>query len=219
MCGSFTQPGDISIIDSFRARFGVEVSDDPGDAGQPINREQKATPFHDVNVIFADSDGVNKLGAMYWQLIHHWNREFRSKHTAFNTRVDSLDKRHNEPLPWHRRWILPVSSFFETRKIGGQPVKPKETYEFALQGEGLMALGGIYALWLNPADENDRHLSCSIITLEPNEIIAEVHDRMPFIIPEESIRAWLDPEVADVEEPRDLIVPFPSSRLKRLILP
>lgn len=218
MCGSFTQPGDISIIDSFRARFGVEVSDDPGDAGQPINREQKATPFRDVNVIYAGSDGVARLASMYWQLIYHRNREFKSRYTAFNTRLESLDKRHNEPLLRHWRCIVPVSSFFETRKIGGQPVKPKEPYEFALQGGGLMALGSIYAVWANHVDENDRRFSCSIITLEPNEIIAEVHDRMPFIIPEESIKAWLDQNVSDFEELRELIVPFPSARLQRRIL-
>jgi len=146
MCGSFTQPGDINIIEGFRARFGVEVSDDPGDAGQPVSHEQKATPFRDVNVVFAGKDGVVRVASMYWQLIHHWNQEFKSKYTAFNTRVESLDKRHNEPLLRRRRCIFPVSMFFETRKIGGRPVQPRESFGFSLKGGGLMALGGIYSV-------------------------------------------------------------------------
>lgn len=65
MCGSFTQAGDISIIEGFRARFGVEVSDDPGDAAQPFSRAQKATPFCEVNVVYAGSDGVACVASMY----------------------------------------------------------------------------------------------------------------------------------------------------------
>lgn len=215
MCGSFTQPGDIKIIEGFRSRFGVEVSDDPGGAGRPISREQVATPFHDVNVVFADREGVIRLGSMYWQLIHHWNREFQSKYTAFNTRLESLDKRHNEPLLRRRRCIFPVSMFFETRKIGGRPVQPRESYGFSLKNGGLMALGGIYSVWHNPEDEEDRRYSCSIITLEPTEIIAEVHNRMPFVIGDDAVKAWLDPENTEFEKLMEMIQPISSGNLER----
>jgi putative SOS response-associated peptidase YedK len=215
MCGRFTQPGDIDIIKGFRDRYGVEVNDEPGDSRPPVQRGQTATPFRDVNVIFTDREGITRIGAMYWQLIHHWNEEFKSKYTAFNTRVESLGKRHNEPLLRRRRCILPVRSFFETRKVGGVAVSPKESYEFTPKGGGLMALGGIYALWVNPHDEDDRRYSCSIITITPTEIIAEVHDRMPFVIPDDTVRAWLDPEVTDFDEIMDLIQPIDSTMLER----
>lgn len=215
MCGSFTQPGDIKIIEAFRARFGLEVSDDPGAAEPAIGHEQKATPFRDVNVIYAGSDGTARVASMYWQLIHHWNQEFRSKYTAFNTRVESLDKRHNEPLLRRRRCIFPVSMFFETRKIGGRPVQPRESYGFSLKDGGLMALGGIYSVWHNPGDEEDRRYSCSIITLEPTEIIAEVHNRMPFIIHEREVAAWIDPEVTEFDKLIDMIRPISSEDLVR----
>lgn len=214
MCGSFTQPGDIKIIEGFRARFGVEVSADPGGAAQPISREQKTTPFRDVNVVYAGSDGAARLASMYWQLIHHWSREFRSKYTAVNTRVESLDKRHNEPLLRRRRCIFPVSMFFETRKIGGRTVQPRESYEFNLKAGGLMALGGIYSVWHNPEDEEDRRYSCSIITLEPIKIIAEVHDRMPFILRDTDVQAWLDPELDEFDTLMKMIRPISSEDLE-----
>lgn len=215
MCGSFTQPGDISIIEGFRARFGVEVSDDPGDAGHPINQEQKANPFRDVNVVYSRGDGVARVASMYWQLIHHWNREFRSKYTTFNTRVESLEKRHNEPLLRSSRCVFPVSEFYETRKIAGRPVQPRESYGFSLKGGGLMALGGIYSIWHNPEDEDDSRFSCSIITLEPTDIIAEVHDRMPFVLQDADVKTWLDPEVTELDHLMDLIRPISSEDLKR----
>jgi len=215
MCGSFTQPGDIRIIEGFRARYGVEVSNDPGEAGQPIGQEQKATPFRDVNVVYSGRDGTARVAAMYWQLIHHWNQEFRSKYTAFKTRVESLGKRHNEPLLCRRRCIFPVSEFYETRKIGGRPVQPRESYGFSLKDGGLMALGGIYSVWHNPEDEDDRRFSCSIITLEPTDIIAEVHNRMPFILRDSDVKIWMDPEVTEFDNLMDLILPISSEDLIR----
>jgi len=215
MCGSFTQPGDINIIADFKARYGVEVSKDSGDACRPISQEIRATPFRDVNVIYAGSDGVVRLVSMYWQLIHHWNREFKSRYTCFNIRVDSLDKRHNEPLLRRHRCVIPVSMFFETRKIGGRPVQPRESYGFNLKGGGLMALGGIYSIWHNPEDEEDSRYSCGIITLEPTEIIAEVHNRMPFVLDANDVRDWLDPGITEFDKLMSMIQPISSDELER----
>ena len=156
---------------------------------------------------------------MYWQLIHHWNREFRSKYTAFNTRVESLDKRHNEPLLRHWCCIFPVIMFFETRKVGGRTAQPRESYGFNLKAGGLMALGGIYSVWRNPQDEEDRRYSCSIITLEPTEIIAEVHNRMPFILRDADVTAWLDPELDEFDKLMEMIRPISSEDLKLSLEP
>jgi len=215
MCGRFTQPGDIDIINGLKAGYGVDVNGSPGDAGPPVHREQTISPFNDVNVIFTSRDGVTHLASMYWQLIQPWNEEFKSSYTCFNVRMESLSKQHNERLLRHQRCILPVRSFFETRKIGGVVVKPKESYEFALKSGKLVPLGGIYAVWVNPVDENDRRYSCSIITLEPNEIIGEVHDRMPLVLDETSVRTWLDPAVSDFDELIRLIRPIGPELLER----
>ncbi len=181
----------------------------------PLKGACIAAPFNDVNVLVTDSAGVTRLTSMYWQLIQPWNEDFASRYTCFNTRAESLAKRQNIPLLRRRRCILPVSSFFETRKFGGAAVKPKESYEFRLKGGGLIALGGIYTCWTNPADAEDRRFSCSIITLEPNEIIGEVHDRMPFILPEDDVSTWLDPGVSDFDLLMDLIRPLDSTLMER----
>lgn len=215
MCGSFTQPGDINILESFRERFGIEVSDDPGDADPAIRKQLKATPFREVNVIYADPEGTVRLASMYWQLIYHWNREFKSRYTCFNVRMESLDKRHNEPLLIRRRCVFPVIDFFETRKIGGRPVQPRESYEFSRKGGGLMALGGIYSVWHNPEDEEDRRYSCSVITLEPTALIAEIHNRMPYILTDEDVKAWLDPGNIEFEKLMEMIRPISSEDLER----
>jgi putative SOS response-associated peptidase YedK len=47
----------------------------------------------------------------------------------------------------------------------------------------------------------------AVITTTANDLVAQIHDRMPVIIPPESYDRWL----ASIEpDPRDLLVPYPS---------
>ena len=174
----------------------------------PKTGERTLRPFSDVLVIFAGEDGRLKLAAMYWQLIHYWEQEFKSRYTCFNTRADSLEKPHNRELLISKRCVLPAVSFFENRQTGGQTLKPRQVYEISLPGRRLMALGGIYSVWANPKDKKDKRLSCSIITVEPNPTVAEIHNRMPLIFPADQVSRWLDPGVADVGELKEMIKPF-----------
>ncbi|HET9274938.1 MAG TPA: SOS response-associated peptidase family protein, partial [Gemmatimonadales bacterium] len=50
----------------------------------------------------------------------------------------------------------------------------------------------------------------TIITTEPNGLMAPIHNRMPVIIPEEAYEQWLDPE--GTGDP-DLLVPYPEEEL------
>ena len=46
-----------------------------------------------------------------------------------------------------------------------------------------------------------------IITTTANELVADIHDRMPVILQPEAYERWL----ANIEpDPRDLLVPFPA---------
>ena len=49
-----------------------------------------------------------------------------------------------------------------------------------------------------------------MITGEPNELAAQVHDRMPVILREDDYDRWLDPKSADTEE---LLVPSPAEEM------
>jgi putative SOS response-associated peptidase YedK len=50
-----------------------------------------------------------------------------------------------------------------------------------------------------------------IITTTANELVGQIHDRMPVILPPGAHDRWL----ANIEpDPRDLLVPFPSELMK-----
>ena len=49
---------------------------------------------------------------------------------------------------------------------------------------------GLWENWKDPANEEWLH-TCTIITGEPNELVAQIHTRMPVILGEEHHEAWL----------------------------
>ena len=59
-----------------------------------------------------------------------------------------------------------------------------------------------------PAGE--RVPSFAIVTTEPNELCAELHNRMPVIFAPEAWPAWLGEEPADEAQLKVLLAPYPS---------
>ncbi len=57
--------------------------------------------------------------------------------------------------------------------------------------------------------------SCTILTTTPNQLLADVHDRMPVVLPSEHYDYWLDPTMQDVARAVSLLKPFDSKLMKR----
>ena len=74
-----------------------------------------------------------------------------------------------------------------------------------------MALAGLWENWRSPADEWIR--SFAIITTTPNELCAELPNRMPVVLGPETWPAWLGEEPADARQPRAMLTPYPSEQM------
>jgi putative SOS response-associated peptidase YedK len=57
--------------------------------------------------------------------------------------------------------------------------------------------------------------TCTILTTTANEAIADVHDRMPVILPREKFESWLDSRMQDAEKAAKMLVPFDATRVNR----
>jgi putative SOS response-associated peptidase YedK len=73
----------------------------------------------------------------------------------------------------------------------------------------------LWSIW-RPADPGDAAApeqipirSCAILTSQPNEAVAPLHDRMPVILSQEAEDVWLDPNTP-LEELQTLLRPFPA---------
>jgi putative SOS response-associated peptidase YedK len=112
------------------------------------------------------------------------------------------------PRPFQRRrCLVPVDGFYEWKKTGtGQ-----QPYAIALAERGLMALAGLWENWRSPPGEWVR--SFAIITTTPNELCAELHNRMPVVLKPETWAVWLGEERADASALTGLKQRFGESRV------
>jgi putative SOS response-associated peptidase YedK len=100
-----------------------------------------------------------------------------------------------------RRWrcLVPASGFYEWQALRSR----KQPWHFRPTDAELFALAGITAIW-------NGIRSVSLITTQPNELVAPIHDRMPVIVAPEDYDAWLD---MNAKEPTQLVHPYPAERM------
>jgi putative SOS response-associated peptidase YedK len=102
--------------------------------------------------------------------------------------------------------LIPADGFFEWKRTG----REKRPFYFQLDDEMPFAFAGIWDTWSN---RGDVITSCAIITTAANELVGELHDRMPAILLHEFHDAWLNPKT-DRAVLKEMLQPFPSLMMK-----
>jgi putative SOS response-associated peptidase YedK len=125
-----------------------------------------------------------------WGLIPSWARDASIGNRLINARAETLSEKPAFRSAFRaRRCLVPASGFYEWRRRGGGPKQP-----FLIRRKDRQPLGlaGLWESWTAPAT-GEVVTSCTIITTEPNALMAELHDRMPVILDPADYGAWLDP--------------------------
>ena len=89
----------------------------------------------------------------------------------------------------------------------------KQPYCFEVGEREVFALAGLWDQWKSP--EGQIIESCTILTTTPNSLVAEIHDRMPVIVPPDKYDLWLDPDVNHFEAIRDILEPYDANLMRR----
>jgi putative SOS response-associated peptidase YedK len=74
-----------------------------------------------------------------------------------------------------------------------------------------MGMAGLWETWRSPAGERIR--SFTITTTTPNELCAELHNRMPVVLKPETWPVWPGEQPADVRQLKALLAPCPSDEM------
>lgn len=123
---------------------------------------------------------ITTLGSaepMRWGLIPSWADDPKVGVRAFNARSETVTEKPTFREPFKRsRCLVPASHFFEWSE--------KQKIKITVQGQPLIAFAGLYDQW-NGIN------SFTIITTEAQGRMAEIHDRMPLILPQERFEEWL----------------------------
>jgi len=152
--------------------------------------------------------GERSLDMLRWGLVPYWAKDLNVGFANINAKAEGIETRPAfRDAFQRRRCLVPIDSFYEWKKTG----TGKQPYAIALADRNLMALAGLWENWRSPAGEWMR--SFAIITTTPNELCAELHNRMPVVLKPETWRVWLGEEPADASALKALLAPFPSEEM------
>ena len=152
-------------------------------------------------------EGARPCAPHWWGLIPYWAKEKSFGARTVNARAETVaEKPAFRAAVRARRCLVPADGYYEWSELGPR----KQPYLFRLASGEPFALGGLWESWNGP--EGVLHSFC-LITTEPNELAARVHDRMPVIVPEEEYDRWLDPAVRDPQAVRALLRPYPAEEM------
>lgn len=159
-------------------------------------------PRQDVLAIRAESD-QRHLVNLRWGLIPSWAKDDKIGYKTINARSEAAHNTASFRAAFRaRRCLLPASGFFEWQKQG----KEKQPYYFQRGDGNPMALAGLWESWLDRGEGRVVE-SCTILTTDSNELVGQVHHRMPVILEPEDFDSWLDPKEHQVDRLLPLLQP------------
>lgn len=200
MCGRYT----ITVtIDELIALYEAEMS------GNAISLPRyNIAPMQTIPVVINDGQH-NRIGALRWGLLPNWAKEDNWGARAINARAETItEKPAFRGLLTRKRCLVPADGFYEWKRSGDR----KQPYRIVLRERGLFAMAGLYDTWSSPS--GDKISTVSIITTMPNELMADIHDRMPVILPRENESVWLDRTNQDKDLLQALLKPYEAEEMK-----
>ncbi len=152
---------------------------------------------------------IRHFTTMRWGLIPSWAKDMSIGTKTLNARSETVTtKAAFRDSILTKRCLIPADGFYEWRKMGSV----KQPYCFEV-GEGeVFALAGLWDHWTSPDGEVIE--SCTILTTTPNSLVADLHDRMPVIVPSDKYELWLDPDVTDFKAIRDILKPYDATAMR-----
>lgn len=199
MCGRFTQ-AQIAELD----REVFKLLHVPA-----LEPRYNVAPTQPVAVIRERNGTSRQLDLLRWGLIPSWANDPAIGNRLINARAESLtDKPSFREAFERRRCLVPADGFYEWQKTahGKQPMYVRP------MGGGVFALAGLWETWHGPGTGPIE--SFTIVTTEPNTLLAPIHDRMPAILAAGQYDRWLDPHHHDTQELQRLLGPYPSDRME-----
>ena len=199
MCGRFTLATE---ADKLRWAFpGFVFPDD-------IQPRYNIAPSQNVTAVLNDGDG--RAIQVSWGLVPHWAQDPKIGNRMINARSETLPQKPAFRTAYRkRRCIIFADGFYEWRKDPGG--KTKTPVYIRLASGDPFTFAGLWERW-EPTGDSPL-LSCTIITTRPNALVAEIHDRMPVILPAEDHVAWLAPGDTPPDTLSELLGPYPASQM------
>jgi len=194
MCGRYTltvHPGELM------ERFDLKAADFAPPARYNV------APTQQVAVIYDETPQV--LSNAQWGLIPSWSKDPSIGSRMINARAETLlEKPSFRNLVKKRRCLVLADSLYEWRTNADGTKTPMR---IMLKSHEAFGFAGLWDAWKTP--EGEWLKTCTIITGEPNEIVAPIHNRMAVILPRGIEHDWLNHD-DEIGHTLSLLKPYPA---------
>ena len=162
-------------LDELADRLGFGLDEDVRDVTPSYNISPGAT----IAVIRRTGDGANSLSAARWSLVPEWSDTDRLPYPTFNARVESAaDKPTFRDAARDGRILVPMLGYYEWDSH-------RRPHWFRMRDGRMLLAAGLLSIWRGIP-------TCTILTRRAEGRCAEIHDRMPVIIPPSRVQPWFD---------------------------
>jgi putative SOS response-associated peptidase YedK len=154
-------------------------------------------------------DGKRQFALVRWGLLPSWVKDPKNFSLLINARGESLtDKPAFSAAMKRRRCLVPADGFYEW-KAGSARSQP---YFVHAKSGGPIAFAGLWETWTGPNGEELE--TAAIVTTRASRALANIHERMPVVVPRDAFSLWLDCANVDVETAMTLVAPAPDAALE-----
>jgi putative SOS response-associated peptidase YedK len=202
MCGRFIQ---ITIGEIIGEEFQLPKAPD-------LAPRYNIAPSQSIAVVRLSQDpNRRELCMLRWGLIPFWAKDTKIGYRTINAKSETIAEKPAFRAAFkHRRCLIPADGFYEWKRQNGR--KHKQPYFIRLKEARVFAFAGLWEHW--KAADGDIIESCTILTTESNELVGQLHNRMPVILDRKHYELWLDTSVTNVEALRPLFNPFPAETMQ-----
>jgi len=191
---------DVAFKDDVARRFGRFR-----DNVQFINKQYNIAPTLNIAVY----TNTHLYTYAHFGLIPSWATSRASM--QINARSESVfEKSSFKEAYRQRRCLIPLNGYYEWTK-DAETKKSRPHFIVSATGD-YFVFAGIYESWYDNV-LNKTILTCALLTTEPNNKIAELHDRMPVVLEVDQWELWLDPR-SSYKELNRLFSPIASEKIR-----
>ena len=210
MCGRFNS---IASGKNFAEVYGAVF------VGEEIHTNHNVAPTSKIYVL-SQKESEKTVDLMMWGLVPSWSKDKTRSASMINARSETLAERPSfRNLLSKYRCVIPIQGFYEWQVLAGDAKKPQKQAHYISRSDGqVMTVAGLWTTW----KDSDGSLlqTCTIITVEATNKLAEIHHRMPVILERENVDSWLDAEQSLPINllrvaPDDVLTSEPTNRLDR----
>ncbi len=204
MCGRFALATDKEVLEML---FDLEIRAD-------LPPRFNIAPSQEILAVRLSPEHGKKEAAFFkWGLVPFFADDETIGSRMINARAETVPQKPSFRNAFKkRRLLIPATGFYEWKKENGS----KQPYYICRKDGKPFSLAGLWERWEKGKEPLE---SCTIITTEPNELIAPLHNRMPVIIPNSAYEDWLKEDPGKdlsrllTPSPAEELTAYPVSRL------